>query len=78
MTHRHVPPRLAPFLIACRHASAPWERTPVVEQAKAAYDAGLVEICTGRDFDTFFLYAIPRRKPGRPRRYFLAPSDDAA
>jgi hypothetical protein len=38
-------------------AGSPW----TITEARAAYDAGTIELATGRDGDDATLYAIPRR-----------------
>lgn len=61
------------YVIARRHVEDPWwPESPELEKAKADYDAGLVEICTGREGDWFLLYCIPRKEPDTKRAAYFS------
>jgi hypothetical protein len=66
-------PELRDHLVARRRAGErEWDNTdPAIAGARAAYEAGTVEMCTGRDGNWLLLYAIPRRRPDPRPDYFL-------
>ena len=60
-------------IIAYRPVMGWWrhEDTGAILEARAAYDGGVAEVCTGKYLGHFFLYCFPRVTPARhPRRYF--------
>lgn len=64
--------KLRKYVIAERNIAQPWPVTDVIQAAHEAYDAGLVEICTGRDGFTQFLYCIPRKEPVKDREPYFS------
>ena len=60
------------YIISARHVYYPWpeEHEGRLAAARAAYDAGKMEMCQGRDGPYIIQYAIPRAKPTKPREYF--------
>ncbi len=65
-------PELVEFTVARKRADASWNNEdPAVAAARAAYEAGTVDMCTGRDGNWLILYAIPRKKPAPRVGYFL-------
>ena len=61
-------PELQQYIVGRTIAGEPWPVSTYIEKARSDYDAGLVEMCQGRDGNWIILYAIPRTKPdyGRP------------
>ena len=65
------------FIVAIRDVAhaAGWDNTDDrIKQARKHYDAGEVEIATGRDGFNLIMYAIPRREKIRRKPYFSAPA----
>lgn len=62
-------PELQKYLISRTRAGAAWPAAdaPAIQHARNEYDAGIIEMCTGRDGDWLILYAIPRRTPAHNR-----------
>ena len=60
-------PKLRPFIIASRHVHEPWPENEEIRKAQLRYDAGMSEICTGRDGDYQILYEIPRKQTEHDR-----------
>lgn len=61
------------YVIATRHVinRDGWDnRDPKIVEARRLYDAGLVEMVTGRDGMQLVLYAIPRRYKIARKPYF--------
>lgn len=67
-------PELTKYLVAKRRTHGePWNnKSPELRKARADYEAGLVELCTGRDGAYLMLYAIPRVVPQPRPGYFSA------
>lgn len=63
-------PELREFLIARRTKHEGWDNQPTIASAREEYDAGIIEMCQGRDGDWLLLYRIPRKVPAPPRAYF--------
>jgi hypothetical protein len=66
-------PRLAKHLVSLRTVDSDcWpERDAVkIDQARADYDAGKVEMCQGKADGFFLLYAIPRKVLASRRQFF--------
>lgn len=68
---------LREFILCTKDVNDVWPNLdPRIQDAKGRYDAGLCEICTGRDGDTLILYEIPRQRPVEGRhRYFAEECD---
>ena len=68
---------LREFILVTKDVNDVWPNSdPRIQAAKDRYDAGLCEICTGRDGDTLILYEIPRQRPVEGRhRYFAEECD---
>lgn len=69
-------PELRDFLVARTKAGTSWDNDePEIAEARRAYEAGTVELCTGRDGRYLLLYAFPRkRKEPRPGYFVPEPS----
>jgi hypothetical protein len=67
---------LREFLVARKLAADSWDNdNPVIAGARADYEAGRVELATGRDGRWLLLYAIPRkRRQPRPNYFKPEPS----
>ena len=63
-------PEMRRHIVARRAIWTDWDNPEGVAQARADYDAGLSEMCQGRDGDIMILYSIPRVNPCKPRDYF--------
>ena len=61
---------LEKYKVAEIRAGMAWASTPAILKAKHDYDAGLTEMCTGRDGDVLILYSIPRKTRARRTPYF--------
>lgn len=62
---------LIPFTVARKRAMQNWDNTdPDIAKARADYEAGTHEMCTGRDGDWLILYSIPRQKVAPRPAYF--------
>jgi hypothetical protein len=78
LTNRHtdeVPERLRPFVVHIKRVTEGWPDSEAILNAREAYDAGTVEICTGRlsgETDLLYLCVIPRKKPVTREPYFSA------
>lgn len=62
------------FAIATKHVDARWPDTAEIKQARLDYEAGTVEMATGRSYDANgrrgtiqTLYVFPRRHPVKNR-----------
>ncbi len=54
-----------------------WDNSdPKIIQAREDYDAGKIEMATGRDGFFMLLYAIPRKTPADRPLYFSAPPEE--
>jgi hypothetical protein len=54
-------PELEKYIVATKNAVDPWDNSLTeLQQARARYEAGTHEMCSGRDGDTIILYSIPR------------------
>lgn len=54
-------PELEKFIMATKNANEPWDNNlSELRQARARYEAGTHEMCSGRDGDNIILYCIPR------------------
>lgn len=70
---------LRPYIVARKGADEAWkeEDKEAIEKARVEYDAGLVELCQGRDSDFIILYAVKRKKPAkRSYKYFEIIEED--
>jgi hypothetical protein len=67
-------PEMRKYVVAKKQAMEDWNNTdPDIAFARAAYEAGTHEMCSGRDGDTILLYSIPRtKKDPRPNYFALA------
>jgi len=61
---------LEKYIVAHRKGVGNWIATEAMIVARAKYDAGLVEMCTYRFEDIFYLLSIPRKHRARRRPYF--------
>lgn len=62
-------------LVSTRHAhERGWPKVDreKIEKAQKDYDAGLIEMCQGKDGPWTLLYAIRRKRRAKPRTYFTA------
>lgn len=61
-------PELRSYLVARRRSrGSRWDNdSPEIKEAREMYEAGTVELATGRDGDWVLLYAIPRKRT-KPR-----------
>ena len=56
-------PELRDCLVARKRAHESWDNTsPDIAEARANYEAGTHDMCTGRDGDWLLLYSIPQKK----------------
>ncbi|WP_034830424.1 hypothetical protein [Inquilinus limosus] len=69
-------PDLAQYAIASKHVDALWPVNDVIQAAKDEYDAGLVEIVTGRSGSTLTLYRIPRKHQDKKRIPYFSRSEE--
>ena len=70
---------LREFILCTRDVKSWWKEKDqkVIEDARRSYDAGLIEMCQGRDGDTMILYVIKRKVPDEKRHpYFSAKLGD--
>lgn len=66
-------PELQQFIVARKLATAVWDNTdPDIAAARDAFEAGTIDMTTGRDGKWLILYAIPR-KVVQPRPNYFAP-----
>lgn len=66
-------PELRQYIIAIKHVDDVWDnRDPKIMAARTRYDAGEVEVVTGRDGFNLILYSIPRKNPDPNRRVYFA------
>lgn len=65
-------PELREFTVARRRVSAgQWDNEePAIAQARADYEAGIIDMATGRDGGWLILYAFPRKKRDPRPCYF--------
>lgn len=71
------PKNLRPFLVAIRLSIEPWDNTkPMIQKARELYNAGLIELCQGRDGANIIMYAIPRKHPVTRNVYFEDSNND--
>lgn len=76
-------PELKRYLIARYNLNSTWgsrtwasEDAEKIKEARAKYDAGLIEMAQGRDGDWILLYAIPRKNPEKNRMPYFSRSFD--
>jgi hypothetical protein len=67
------PPHLQRYMVARRSPWTDWDNPSGIEKARQDYDAGLVEMCQGKDGDIIIQYSIPRVFPAPARAHFSAP-----
>lgn len=66
-------PEMLQYLVAQTRAGIPWDNSdPKIEKARADYEAGTIEMATGRDGRFLLLYAFPR-KSAKPRPNYFKP-----
>jgi hypothetical protein len=66
-------PELREFLVGRKRAHEVWDNNdPVIAQARAHYELGTCDMCTGRDGDWLLLYSIPNKKL-KPRPDYFQP-----
>jgi hypothetical protein len=67
-------PEMRKYIVAIRHADRHWDKNkyPGLDQARRDYDAGRIEMITGRDGFNFILYAIPRTEIAKKRRVYFS------
>ncbi len=54
-------PELEKYIVSTKNATDSWDNSVAeLRQARARYEAGTHEMCSGRDGDTIILYCIPR------------------
>lgn len=65
-----IPARLRPYVVCVKGLHDPWPNDGSERKARADYDAGITEMCTGRyaiddepSHDLLALFSIPRSKP---------------
>lgn len=64
-------PRLQRFIVARKRVSSEWDNdSKDISQARRDFEAGRVDLCTGRDGVWEILYAIPRRRISPRPNYF--------
>lgn len=64
-------PELRDFVVDRKRAYQAWDNTiPNIATARANYEAGTHEMCTGRDGDWLILYSIPRDRVAPRPDYF--------
>ena len=65
---------LQKYIVSRTLAGAAWPELDreIIEKARLDYDAGVIEMCQGRDGDWIILYAIPRTKVTERHPYFTA------
>jgi len=70
-------PELEPYVVATRRALVGvWDNTSdEIRTARAQYEAGTHEMCTGRDGAWLLLYSIPRRYPVTGRAEYFTPEN---
>lgn len=71
------PKHLQKYIVAIRslYIHSGWDNAnPAIVKARKDYDAGLVELATGRDGANIILYSLPRKQKDHKRKpYFSAP-----
>lgn len=72
------PKHIQKYLIATTRTHTPWDNeNPLIKKAREDYDAGKIEMCTGRDGLNLLLYAIPRKMIDTTRKpYFSAVEEE--
>lgn len=70
---------LRAYIVSRTKAGAGWPLADLskIMTARRDYDAGLVEMCTGRDGKFLILYSIPRKQPTDSRPYFFTETTNA-
>lgn len=64
-------PEFRDFAVARKRAHETWDNsTPAIAEARAAYEAGTHDMCTGRDGDWLILYSIPQQRVTPRPDYF--------
>lgn len=64
-------PELRGFAVDRRRAYQAWDNSiPEIANARADYEAGTHEMCTGRDGDWLIMYSIPRTRVTPRPDYF--------
>lgn len=64
-------PELVKYTVAKKRAYQVWDNEDkAIEKARADYEAGTHEMCTGRDGSWLILYSIPRQKASPRPNYF--------
>ena len=68
-------PELQQHIVSFTRAGTAWpeEDEVAINLARMQYDAGLVELCQGREGQFIILYAIPNKQPAAERHYFSKP-----
>lgn len=67
-------PNLRKYIVSVRHSGNPqWpkEDEAKIEKARSDWEAGMVEMCQGRDRGWVIQYSIPRKKRCAPRKFFV-------
>lgn len=69
-------PELVRYTVSRKKAWEVWDNdSGAISRARADYEAGTHEMCTGRDGDWLILYSIPNKWPAEGRtNYFLPES----
>jgi hypothetical protein len=69
---------LQKHIVAIRRADESWpDNDPKIQEARDAYDAGKVTLCTGRDGLNMILYAIPKKVIDiNPTPYFVEEEEE--
>ena len=68
-------PALRKYIVARKKSTAEWDNLdPKVAKARKDYEAGAIEMATGRDGSWLILYAIPRRRKA-PRPGYFTPGE---
>lgn len=66
-------PELREFVVARKKPTEPWDPGDIsIAAARLDYEAGTIEMATGRDGDWLILYAIPRVKIQPRPKFFHA------
>ena len=64
-------PELQEYIVARKMAYHVWDNEdPAIAEARANYEAGTHDMCTGRDGDWLILYSIPQRRTTPRPDYF--------
>ncbi len=69
-------PDIRDFTVDRKKVWEVWDNDkPAIAKARADYEAGTIEMCTGRDGDWLILYAIPRTKQATDRAGYFLPEN---